>query len=244
MTGMHVSSRRPRWPDLLMLLLALSACEPGGTPGGPLEEGTGTVESADAADLPDVVMILIDTLRADHLSFYGYSRETAPFLAGLAERSVVFRRAFSTSSWTAPATASLFTGVYPSQHGVLGHPSALAGGSQASAGDALARPPVTADVLRDEFDTLAATLRTAGSRPAPFLSNPWLGHRLGFAQALRHEDLPAVLSQSRRRVSQLDRRLAETNGVACLAHASLQRNLTFHQGSVGSDLWVIGDFVR
>ena len=69
--------------------------------------------------LPNVVIILIDTLRADYLGVYGYSEEMAPFLAELAERSVVFDRAFSTSSWTAPSTSSLFTSLYPNQYGVV-----------------------------------------------------------------------------------------------------------------------------
>ena len=51
-----------------------------------------------ADERPDVVVVVIDTLRPDHLGFYGYGRETAPFLADLAQRSVVFERAFSTSS--------------------------------------------------------------------------------------------------------------------------------------------------
>ena len=69
--------------------------------------------------LPNVVIVLADTLRADYLGVYGYPKETAPFLAELAERSVVFERAFSTSSWTAPSTSSLFTSLYPNQHGVI-----------------------------------------------------------------------------------------------------------------------------
>ena len=72
------------------------------------------------SELPDIVLVVIDTLRPDHLSSYGYERETAPFLAQLAERSILFERAFSTSSWTAPSTASIFTGLYPNQHGVVG----------------------------------------------------------------------------------------------------------------------------
>ena len=67
----------------------------------------------------NVVVIVVDTLRADRLAAYGHEPDTTPFLSGLAERSVVFENAWSTSSWTAPATASLFTGLYPSQHGVL-----------------------------------------------------------------------------------------------------------------------------
>ena len=68
---------------------------------------------------PNVLFVLVDTLRADRLSFYGYEKETAPFLAELAQRSVVFERAWSGSTWTAPAVASIFTGTLPPQHGVL-----------------------------------------------------------------------------------------------------------------------------
>src|SRR4030043_1537017 len=68
---------------------------------------------------PNVVLVVIDTLRADRLPFYGYPKDTAPFLSKLAARGVVFDKAFAASSWTAPATASIFTGLYPFQHGVV-----------------------------------------------------------------------------------------------------------------------------
>ena len=68
---------------------------------------------------PNVVFVVLDTLRADHLELYGYGDSTAPFLARVGKQSAVFTRAFSTSSWTAPATASLFTGLYPTRHGVM-----------------------------------------------------------------------------------------------------------------------------
>jgi len=61
-----------------------------------------------------VVVIVIDTLRADHLPTYGYGRDTAPFLTDLAKSSVVFTRAVTTSSFTGEAISSLFTGLYPS----------------------------------------------------------------------------------------------------------------------------------
>lgn len=67
---------------------------------------------------PHVVLIVLDTLRADHLPFYGYERNTAPFLSGLASQSIVFENVFSASSWTGPASASIFTSLYPFQHGV------------------------------------------------------------------------------------------------------------------------------
>ena len=67
-------------------------------------------------DLPNVIMIVLDTTRADHLSLYGYSRKTSPFLDRLGAQSVVFERAFATAPWTLPSHASFFTGLYPSEH--------------------------------------------------------------------------------------------------------------------------------
>ena len=75
-------------------------------------------EAAPAAPAA-IVVIVIDALRADHFPCYGYARDTAPFLARLAAEGVVFERAYSTATWTAPAMASLFTSVYPLQHSVL-----------------------------------------------------------------------------------------------------------------------------
>ena len=66
-----------------------------------------------------VVVISIDTLRRDHTSLYGYRRRTTPGLDALARESVVFEDAVSTSSWTLPAHASLFTSTYPSVHGAV-----------------------------------------------------------------------------------------------------------------------------
>jgi arylsulfatase A-like enzyme len=78
----------------------------------------GTCSPRKVADF-NIVLIVIDTLRSDHLSFYGYHRETSPFLSELAGQSIVFKNAYSASSWTSPATASIFTSMYPFQHGVL-----------------------------------------------------------------------------------------------------------------------------
>jgi len=72
---------------------------------------------ADRSLRPDVIVILLDTVRADRLTPYGYGRPTTPRLEAFAREARTFRRAWSTSSWTAPAHASLFTGLYPSTHG-------------------------------------------------------------------------------------------------------------------------------
>ncbi len=65
----------------------------------------------------NVVLVVIDTLRADRVSSYGYRRPTTPRLDALAARGVRFANASSTSSWTLPAHASIFTGRFPIEHG-------------------------------------------------------------------------------------------------------------------------------
>ena len=65
---------------------------------------------------PNILLIVMDTVRADHLSLYGYPLETTPFLNKIAKESAVFKNAFAASPWTLPSHASIFTGLYPSQH--------------------------------------------------------------------------------------------------------------------------------
>ncbi|MBT4277576.1 sulfatase [Candidatus Falkowbacteria bacterium] len=71
-----------------------------------------------ASQIDNVVLITIDTLRADHLSFMGYPRNTSPFLDKLVKKSILFKNAHTVIPNTAPSHASIFTGLYPSQHGV------------------------------------------------------------------------------------------------------------------------------
>jgi len=66
---------------------------------------------------PNVVLIVLDTVRADHLGCYGYGRSTTPNIDALAGSGVLFERLVSTSPWTLPAHATLFTGTYPEEHG-------------------------------------------------------------------------------------------------------------------------------
>lgn len=77
---------------------------------------------------PDVVLISIDTLRADHLPTYGHERDTAPRIAALARQAVVFDRAYAHAPHTLPSHASLLTGTYPGRHGVLHRGDSLADG--------------------------------------------------------------------------------------------------------------------
>lgn len=75
---------------------------------------------------PDIILISIDTLRADHLPTYGYERPTAPRIDALAAQSMVFERAYSVAPHTLPAHTSLFTGLHPGRHGVLDRGDTLA----------------------------------------------------------------------------------------------------------------------
>jgi arylsulfatase len=97
---------------------------------------------------PNVVFVSIDTLRADHLGTYGYRRATSPTLDQLADESLVFERAFATAPWTLPSHASMFTGLYPEEHG---------------AGRSTPRAP-----LPEGIPTLAEILQAAGYRTFAF----------------------------------------------------------------------------
>jgi arylsulfatase A-like enzyme len=91
----------------LMLLPSLLA-------GRPVREGQAKV--GDGPTRPNVVLIVLDTVRADHLSVYGYSRPTTPGLERLASEGVLFEQALAPAPWTLPSHATLFTGLYPAQH--------------------------------------------------------------------------------------------------------------------------------
>ncbi|MED5329795.1 MAG: sulfatase-like hydrolase/transferase [Planctomycetota bacterium] len=69
---------------------------------------------------PNILVLCVDTLGARHTSLYGYGRDTTPHLVGLAEEGLLVQRAIAPSSWTLPSTATLFTGLPPNTHGVLG----------------------------------------------------------------------------------------------------------------------------
>ena len=67
---------------------------------------------------PNIVLISVDTLRADHMSLFGNERETTPFLDGLARKYTYFTRAYSQATFTLPSHWSMMTGMLPSPHGI------------------------------------------------------------------------------------------------------------------------------
>lgn len=107
----------------------------------------------------NVVLVVIDTLRRDHLETYGYARQTAPFLDRLAREGVAFD-GLAPSSWTKPSTASLLTGLHPLHHQALDY----------------------FDALPDGVETLAERLRGQGYHTVGVSSNGWISAPFGFAQ--------------------------------------------------------------
>jgi hypothetical protein len=113
-----------------------------------------------------VVFIVIDTVRADHMSLCGYERPTTPFLQKLTQEkdAAVACRAYSPGTWTTPSHASYFTGAAPTEHHLLnkGHP------------------------LGKEFETLAESFVGAGWQTALVAANPTLGQATGIWQGFQH----------------------------------------------------------
>jgi arylsulfatase A-like enzyme len=69
--------------------------------------------------LPNIILVVLDTVGAKHLSLYGYERPTSPNLERISQECSVFTRCLAPACWTVPSHASLFTGLYPSQHGAF-----------------------------------------------------------------------------------------------------------------------------
>src|SRR5690242_22307 len=109
---------------------------------------------------PNVIVIVIDTLRADRLGSYGNTHGLTPFLDTLGTRGVVFKRAYAQSSWTNPSIASLFTSRFQSQHGVV----------------------IPASRLADSEVTLAEVLHARGYATGGFSANALIGNHVGFGQ--------------------------------------------------------------
>ena len=138
--------------------------------------GTSTVDGP-----PDLVLISIDTVRADHLSVYGYPRPTTPGLERLASESIMFDRALSPSSWTLPSTATLLTGLLPAQHGLR----------------------ATRHRLEASVDTLAEKLRRQGYRTAAITDGGFVGFGWGLSQGFERYDATAGEAWAGKDVAQI-----------------------------------------
>ena len=139
------------------------------------------VRAKSTKEAPNVVMIVLDTLRSDRLGAYGYDRDTSPNIDALGEKGLVFDRSYAASPWTWPSTASLLTSLSPPEHGIIGSKSSF---------------------LIDEMETIAETFVQHGLRTAAFSANPLICAERNFDQGFEgffeyaQEDATPILSSA------------------------------------------------
>lgn len=110
------------------------------------------------SDTPNIVLAVLDSVRKDKLSCYGYGENETPTLDRLAKEGCLFKRAYATGSWTVPSHASLFTGEIPSKHGAhAGHK------------------------YLHSNKTLARRLSSIGYESVAFSTNPWITDEFGYS---------------------------------------------------------------
>ena len=147
------SGRVSRFLRGLMLISALSALT------------VAAAEPAPAAKY-NLLVISIDTLRADHLKCYGYKRNTSPHLDQLAKEGVLFENLTAAASWTVPSHMSMFTALYPSAHGVQ----------------------TISNYLGEGVPTLAQCLAQRGYVTAAFVTAAAMDHHFGFDRGFQLYD--------------------------------------------------------
>ena len=135
----------------------------------------GAARAATADERPNLVVIVVDTLRKDRVGAYGYARETTPRLDALAKRAVRYDAWYSTSSWTTPATASLLTSLYPTRLQIRNEGSKL----------------------QERFVTLPEILRKHGYQTGGVVSNTLVSARWGFGEGFESFDDSAAPGDTR-----------------------------------------------
>jgi len=134
----------------LLIVLAHVVCA--------LGAGCSDAATSNSKPRPNIIVVSVDSLRPDHLGCYGYGRSTSPTIDALAAGGVRFQSAVSTTSWTLPAHAAMFTGLYDSTHGLFDNGLRLA----------------------PEHATLAEELKKLGYSTAGFFAGPYLHPTFGF----------------------------------------------------------------
>ncbi len=128
----------------------------------------------ESSNQPNLLIITLDTTRADHLGCYGYFRNTSPTIDAIARESILFERCYSPIATTLPAHTSLLTGIYPLEHGITANPQD--GGL----------PFVPTENLR----SYAGMLLEAGYRTGAFVSALPLADKSGISSGFETFDQP------------------------------------------------------
>ena len=131
------------------------------------------------ADAPDVLMIVMDTVRSQSCSIYGYERDTTPTLARLAEEGMTFDDAYAPATWSLPAHAALFTGTFPSYNNANGETRFLDG----------------------TLPTLAEVMVASGWESYAFSANPHISDGFGLTRGFMHNDKAWAAGTSARNFS-------------------------------------------
>lgn len=149
---------------ILTLILAFSSTGCGGNGAGQVSGGR------------NAVLIIIDTLRDDHLGINGYHRDTTPTLDSLASAGILYTNAQAQSSWTLPATASILTGLTPREHGAV-------------------RTGAITYGLAPELPTLQGFLHSRGWKTGGFFNVLFLSEDFGFHRGFDHFDCQGVANR-------------------------------------------------
>ncbi|MFQ5805524.1 MAG: sulfatase [Phycisphaerae bacterium] len=165
----------------VLLMLGLPGCEqasesPAAQP-GESKEKIGVLPAAAAR--PNIVMILVDALRADRLGAYGHRGGLTPTMDSIAAAGVTFDHCVAPAPWTLPSVATLFTSYYPGVHKAT---------SYRTVEDMEQGKRAYQSVLSDEFDTLAEVLQAAGYQTVGFVACKFLRAGYGFGQGFEHYD--------------------------------------------------------
>lgn len=135
----------------------------------------------------NIILVSIDTLRADRLGVYGYDRPTSPTIDALAARGTRYTRAIAESPWTLPSHATMFTGLHPGEHGAV--------------------EPISA--VRDSVPMLAEQLRDVGYRTFAYTGGGNVRGSAGFARGFEEygeskDDFAVTLAAGRKRIEAMD----------------------------------------
>jgi arylsulfatase A-like enzyme len=167
--GVDIKLGLDKWSgQQITIRMTVYETEPNGGPGGFVYWINPYVSSRiSPPKQPNIVLISIDTLRADHLSLYSYPRRTSPNIDEWANKGITFSYAISQGTWTLPSHASLFTSLYPSQH------LAIAGSKDAGR---------EGHYLSESFETLAERLQEGGYVTAGFAGGGYVSWEVNLDQ--------------------------------------------------------------